>query len=85
MIGRYDGCFEEYSWLMCKEDIWVMCKRIRGSSTTGFGCTSEVCTKYQGDSRESTILKMLANLDGGSAKVRSSTLVKTTQVFIANI
>ena len=54
----------------------LMCRKTRKSSPTGFGCTSEVCTTLNVSTRQCTAPKMLANLDGESAKNRSLTLVK---------
>ena len=54
----------------------LMCRRTRGSPPTGFGCTGEVCTNSQGEKGKCTTSKRLENMDGGSAKDRSSTLVK---------
>ena len=42
----------------------------------GFGCTGEVCTTLNVSRRQCTAPKRLANMDGGSAKNRSLTLVK---------
>ena len=53
-----------------------MCRRTRGSPPTGFGCTGEVCTNSQCEKGQCTAPKRLANMDGGSAKDRSSTLLK---------
>ena len=54
----------------------LMCRRTRESSPTGFGCTGEVCTTLNVSRRQCTTPKRLANMDGGSAKNRSLTLVK---------
>jgi len=60
----------------------LMCRRTRGSPPTGFGCTGEVCTTLNVSRRQCTAPKRLANLDGGSAKNRSLTLVKkNSQVY----
>ena len=42
----------------------------------GFGCTGEVCTTLNVIRRQCTAPKRLANMDDGSAKNRSLTLVK---------
>ena len=54
IIGRFGGCFEE--------DI----RRLMGDKayhTTGFGCTCEVYTNSQGEKRQCTVLKRLANCE----------------------
>ena len=45
-------------------------------SSHGFGCTGEVCTNSQCEKGQYTTPKRLANMDSGSAKNRSLTLVK---------
>lgn len=52
VIGSYGGCFEE--------DVWLMCRRTRGSSPTEFGCTSEVCITLNVSRRQCTTPKRLA-------------------------
>ena len=60
----------------------LICRRTRESSPTGFGCTGEVCTTLNVSRRQCTSPKRLANMDGGSAKYRSLTLVKkNTQAY----
>ena len=54
----------------------LMCMRTRDSSPTGFGCTGEVCITLNVSRRQCTTPKRIANMDGGSAKNRSLTLVK---------
>ena len=58
------------------------CRRTRESSPTGFGCTDEVCTTLNVSRRQCIAPKRLANMNGGSAKNRSLTLVKkNTQAY----
>src|SRR3989337_665501 len=52
IIGRYGGYFEEdIRRLMCDRAYHIM----------GFGCTGEVCTTSQGEKRQCTVPKRLAN------------------------
>ena len=68
MIGTYGGCFEE--------DVWAYVQENKRKFSHGFGCTSKVCTTHNVSRRQCTTPKRLANMDGGSAKNRSLTLVK---------
>ena len=55
IIGRYGGCFEE--------DIRRF-MRDRAYRITGFGCTVEVCTNFQGEKGQCTVSKRLAMMEG---------------------
>ena len=68
VVGRYGGCFQE--------DVWAYVQKNKRKFSDGFGCTDEVCTTLNVSRRQCTTPKRLANLDGGSAKNRSLTLVK---------
>ena len=68
VVGSYGGCFEE--------DVQAYVQENRMKSSHGFGCTGEVCTNSQCEKGQCTTPKRLANMDGGSAKNRSLTLVK---------
>ena len=68
VVGSYGGCFEE--------DVWAYVYENKTKSSHGFVCTGEVCTTLNVSRRQCTTPESLANLDGGSAKNRSLTLVK---------